>query len=91
MDISKVGTATFNSEEIMHPMNISAIAINALAAAKTKGAVGAIFVWENLSPELSGKEILPFQNEFMDIPAVWTNAAQIDTLREMADSKPLSP
>ncbi|MHA7611118.1 hypothetical protein ACX2QB_01930 [Weissella viridescens] len=87
MDISKVGTATFNSEEIMHPMNISAIAINALAAAKTKGAVGAIFVWENLSPELSGKEILPFQNEFMDIPAVWTNAAQIDTLREMADSK----
>ncbi|RRG18780.1 hypothetical protein D3P96_02005 [Weissella viridescens] len=86
LDVIAEGVVPFNSEQIMHPMNISGIAIKALETAKAKGAVGGLFIWKNLSPELAGKEILPFQNEFMDIPAVWTNEDQIPALQALADA-----
>lgn len=62
---------------INHPLVPATLVINKIIATKESGAIGVILIWNKISEKLANKEILPFTNEYLDIPAIWIHEKQL--------------
>ncbi|MGG5329750.1 hypothetical protein [Enterococcus sp. AZ163] len=91
-DISmrKDGKIELLDRVISHPLIASRMALSLIKKAKEKGAAGVIFVWDEVSSELTENEVLPFTNAYLDIPAVWISAANKQVLKKLTKKEPVT-